>query len=145
MSCTKTTNTCGDTMFTTCIDHEGKLGNNTKITQPCVTQSDVNDDVYKLLDNIIEDTDTTTLGESCINYDIVDGKVKLKSVFEAHEQELCRHKNRIIELEQKDYGELDITSLNLDFKCLVDPCGEPITKLKTLLQIIINETCSNQI
>ena len=41
-----------------------------------------------------------------------------------------------------DFGELDITGFNLDFDCLVDPCGDPITNLKTLLQLLINQACA---
>ena len=34
------------------------------------------------------------------------------------------------------------SGLELDFKCLVNSCGTPITSLKDLLQTLIDEICN---
>lgn len=143
MACNdKISNICVDPIKSTCVDYEGSLGENTTIKDECVTQHEVNEDLYTITDNIIENQDTSELGDLCLTYTITDGKILPKSVFEVHEQEICDLKDRVQQLEGMDFGALDITGFNLDYQCLVDPCGDPITDLKTLLQLLINKACN---
>lgn len=135
-------NICIDPIKAPCVDYEGPLGANTTITDDCVNQHQVNEDLYTITDNIIENQDTSNLGNLCLTYPVTDGKILPKSVFETHEQEICDLKDRVTTLEGMNFGELDITGFNLDFACLVDPCGDPITDLKTLLQLLINQACN---
>lgn len=135
-------NVCINSILSNCVDYKGKLGNNTTITKECVNQTDVNEDLYTITDSVIENQDTSQLGNLCITYPVTDGKILLKSVFETNEQEICDLKNRVQALEDADFGNLDITGFNLDFACLVDPCEDPITNLKQLLQIMINQICN---
>lgn len=135
-------NICIKTTLATCIDYKGKLGENTTITEDCVNQNEVNEDLYSITDTIIDEQDTSNLGNLCISYPVTDGKITLKSVVETNEQEICDLKSRVETLENMDFGNLDITGFNLDFTCLVDPCGDPITDLKQLLQIMINQICN---
>ena len=141
MNCSEISNTCAETRLSTCIDHEAPLGENTKITSDCVNQSDINTDLYALTDEIINNSNTSSLGNLCINYPLTEGVILTKSVFVQNEIEICDLKNRVTILENFNYSTLDITSFGLDFKCLVDPCGTPITTLGQLIQIMINKDC----
>lgn len=135
-------NVCIDSTLSNCVDHKGALGANTTITDDCVTQSDVNTDLYAITDKIIEEQDTSGLGNLCITYPVTDGKITLKSVVETNEQEICNLNTRVTALEGVNFANLDITGFNLNFECLVDPCGDPITTLGQLLQIMITQTCN---
>lgn len=142
MSCKdKISNICVDPTLATCVDYEGPLGANTKIVDDCVNQHDVNEDLYIITDEIIDGLDTSTLGELCLTYPLTDGKVTPKSVFETHEIKICELDSRVDTLENFDYSTLNITGFDLDFKCLVDACGDPITTLGQLLQIMIDKDC----
>ena len=97
-------NACADPIKATCVDYDGPLGENTKITDDCVNQNDVNQDLYAITDEIISDTDTSNLGALCITYPVTDGKILPKSVFEQNEIEICDLKTRVQELENKNYA-----------------------------------------
>jgi len=141
MGCNDISNTCGEFIFSTCVQYEGPLGENTKIEEDCVNQHNVNEDLYAITDEIIDGLDTSALGELCLTYPVTEGKIFPKSVFEVHEVEICDLKDRVTVLEGFDYSTLNITGFNLDFKCLVDPCGDPIETLGQLLQIMIDKDC----
>lgn len=143
MGCSeKMSNICLDPIKAPCVDYEGPLGENTTIKESCVNQHQVNEDLYAIADIIIKDQSTEQLGELCLTYPLEDGKVKLKSVLKIFEEEVCSLTSKVKSLEEKNYSELDITGFNLNFQCLIDPCGEPITNLKTLLQLLINKSCN---
>lgn len=144
MACDKDiSNVCAENTFSTCVDYEGNLGENTKITDSCVTQHDVNEDLYTITDEIIDNLDTENLKNTCLVYPQVDNKIIPYSVFSVHNTEICDLKDRVLGLENFDYANLDITPFNLDFVCLQDPCNNEITTLKPLLQNIINKSCEN--
>ena len=141
MACNETTsNICIDSTKAKCLDYEGHLGDNSKITSECVNQHQVNEDIYSVLDDTISSL-KTPIEDYCLTYPLTDGKILPKSVMSVHRTEICTLKGRVDTLENKDYGELDITGFDLDFGCLSDPCGDPVTKLGQLLQIIINKSC----
>lgn len=142
MSCNKISNLCADPTLSVCVDHEAPLGVNTKIITDCVNQSDVNTDLYAITDEVIENSGTSNLGNLCVVYPLTEGVITLKSVNEQNEIEICNLKTKVTNLETFDYSNLDITGFTLDFKCLADPCGDPITKLGQLLQIIIDKSCT---
>lgn len=143
MACSdKISNICVNPIQSTCVDYKGPLGTNTTIKDECVTQHEVNEDLYSITDSITENQDTSDLGDLCLSYPVTGGKILPKSVFEAHEQEICELKDKVQALEDMDFGNLDITGFGLDYQCLVDPCGDPITNFKTLLQVLINQSCN---
>lgn len=136
-------NLCLEPIKSTCVDFDGQLGDNTKITEDCVNQHEVNEDLYQITDEIIEGLDTSALSDNCLTYPLPMGVtlIPVSKALEVHGDEICTLKDRVTALENKDYSSLDITGFGLDFGCLVDPCGDPITELGTLLQLIINKAC----
>lgn len=134
-------NLCIDSFPSTCLDHVGDLGENTTITSSCVSQYDVNKDLYTITDNIITSLDLTDINNLCLTYPQIDGKVQPKTAIIKNAEEICSLIDRVQELENKDFANLDITGFNLNYQCLVDPCGDPISSLGQLLQIMINSLC----
>jgi hypothetical protein len=145
MGCNQSTsNLCTEDISSRCVDYDGPLGANTGITESCVDQYAVNEDLYNITDNIISDSDATVDLEksNCLTYPLTDGVVLVKTALTVLDTAVCDHESRITILEGKDYSQLDITGFGLDFACLSDPCGDPITTLGQLLQIMINNQCT---
>lgn len=137
----KVKETCGDVTYSTCVDFEGNLGTNTKITDDCVTIEETTEDLYQITDEIISDLDTSNLGSLCINYPLEDGVIKPKAVFEAHESKLCELEQSIVDL--SDLQNVDITNwTGLDLSCLNGVCNTPPTTLGKLLQVLTTRVCN---
>lgn len=138
MSCKdKTSTICIDSVNARCVDYEGEVSEKSEL-EGCINQHEVNEDIYTQLDNIDTNVDTSDLGDSCISYAETNGEVLIKTVLLKLEEEICT-------LKESNAGsattDIDITSFNLDFGCLVDPCGSQITGLYQLLQILIDKSC----
>lgn len=137
MNCNKTTNLCSDLTLATCVDYEGTLGTNTTITENCVSQNDVNEDLYIQADDLYDNISTEEFVQTALDYELIDGELLLKSIIKKLEEEIITLKERVTELE----SEGDLTVLGLDFECLVDVCGDPITTKKQLFQALITQAC----
>lgn len=141
--------TCGKKINAKCVDYEGTLHNDTQLTNcGCYNLEDVVEDINNTINNITDALDTSGLGDSCITYTEVGGEITIKEALLRLEEKIC---------EIADFVSLatpaacppiftqDITCLGLDFECLVDPCGDPITNLKDLLQALITKSCETPI
>ena len=76
------------------------------------------------------------LGKECIDYSEFQETniLKVNEALLTIEKEICNLKKNIDD---------DNSSLELDFKCLVDPCNNNnITSLNQLLQIMIDKICN---
>lgn len=141
----ETSNICIETTDARCVDYTGKTNSRSEIKTGCVNQHMVNEELYTQIEGLSSEIDTgiPSLTETpCIEYTQTDGKVLPRTVMKKHREEICSLKDRVHTLEVTNYAEMDITDFGLDFKCLVDPCGDPITNLGQLLQIIINKSCN---
>ena len=133
--------TCGDTMYATCVDFEGTLGVNTKITDSCVTIEETTEDLYVITDEVIAGLDTTELGQLCMTYPLEGGVVKPKAVFKALEAKVCELDTALQNL--NNLKEIDITSWNLiDLGCLSDACSNPIITLGEWVQAVTTQICN---
>ena len=140
MGCSeKTSNICIDEITSRCVRHQGELSKNTEIKGECVSQYEVNQDLYKIIDNLILETYPETGRESCLNYPLSGDKVTPKTVMEKTEAEVCGLKDRVNDLEAKDILSESVEAL--DLKCLSDACGRPIKTLGELLEAIVNKLC----
>lgn len=131
--------TCGEVFPATCVDFEGDLGANTKITDDCVTIEETTEDLYEITDEIISDLDTSELGTLCITYPLEDGLIKPKNVFKQLEEEICNLQTQLGTA--TDLENLDITGWSIDLECLSDACNDPITTLGGLLQALVTKVC----
>lgn len=140
MSCgNKIKETCGDNVYATCVDYEGVLGDNTKITDDCVTIEETTEDLYVITDEIITDLDTSELGQSCLNYPLTEGLIKPTSIFKIHEEKLCDLSTELENL--NNLKDLDITDWGIDFGCLVNECQTPTVTLGNALTNISKSIC----
>ena len=135
----KVKETCGDVMYATCVDFEGNLGVNTKITESCVTIEETTEDLYLITDEIIEGLDTSNLGNLCLTYATTGGTILPKTVLEVHEQKLCELDQKFLDL--NDLENLDISGWNVDFGCLEDACNNPVLTLGGFAQAVQQAIC----
>jgi hypothetical protein len=121
------------------VDYEGLLSDNTKITENCVNQHEVNEDIYLLIDETIEKLGTSTLGELSVTFPSTLGVIAFQDVIKQYEIEIASLKTEVQLLKDKNYCDLDITSCNINFGTLSDNCASPITTLGAALQALFNQ------
>lgn len=134
--------TCGRILSSNCVKYVGTFHANTALTEcddPSMT--DVIEDINSELNVINEAIDLQNLGDACIDYELVDGKIRVKEALEAIEAKLCELSGMVTEADENGcplvYSQL-IDCVGLELGDLVDPCGGAPLTLADLLQIIIN-------
>lgn len=134
----KHTNICVDNIPSTCIDYEGKLGINTKITESCVNQFDVNEDLYTIIDEIKSDTSFSEILDSCI---LISSDSKIKDVVTMLVNKICSQELEIQNLQNTNYADIDITGFGLTIPdCIADSCENPPTTLSDWMQVMMDKT-----
>ena len=144
----KLKNTCGIKTPSRCVFYDLDLPEFSKLSilNECITIEETTNDLYNITDLVLSSIDTKDLGKQCLTYKVSQNKYKpseniifIKDILLKFEEEICELKN------ETDSNSND--SLELDFKCLTNPCNNEINSLKDLLQILINEVCNlkNQI
>jgi hypothetical protein len=138
MNCNeKSSNNCVDPILATCVDYEGKLGVNTKITKACTNQKDINEDLYAILDEEINSTNVKQLTSECM---VIPAGSTVAEIIVLYENEICELKSKVSTLENKDYSQMDITSFNLVFPdCIADACETLPTTLSEWMQVIMEK------
>lgn len=139
-NCNKLSNTCTDTVFSTCVDYEGSLGENSNITSDCVNIENVAEDLYQITDNIIDGIDVSELG-GCIAYS--QEPTSIKEVLKKYEDEICALKQQVETLQTDFICNALLTNCNLNLSNLQPstdtPCTNPLITLKDVLQAIIDK------
>lgn len=131
---------CGEKVQSVCVHYKGYLPEYSELDKDCVVIEETTQELYENQEEILNAIDTSELGKDCIDFDEyktdIDGvsKLQVKGVLEAYEKEICDLKNMI--------GDDNDDTLSLDFKCLTTPCGDQITSLKDLIQVLIDEICT---
>lgn len=136
---------CGTRTPASCVFYNLELPDisKLKILDDCITIEETTDDIYQMLEYVFDHLNTEELGKKCLTYKTTKNRYRpnenvilIKDVLLKLEEEICKFKDR-------DCSEIDKCIIDkLDFKCLVDPCGENISSLSQLLQILINEICA---
>lgn len=142
----KISDTCGKKHNAKCITYEGDLHANTELENcDCHNLEDVIEDLNLAIDNINEAIDLSGLGDDCLDYDLVDGILLVKNALKKFEEEICDIKDILGTNTGCDpVFTADISCVGLDFECLSDACGSPISNLKELLQALITQSCQNK-
>lgn len=140
MGCCDNTNkkfNCGKKHQASCTFYKEELPKYSELEKGCVTLEETTTELYKHQDRILKSIDTSDLGKECLEYPTVEiddeDVILIKDVLLVMEEKICL----IL-----DANEEPDTSLELDFKCLADPCEGQITSLNGLLQVLINEVCT---
>lgn len=121
MTCKKKySNTCSDINYAPCVRYEEELPEFTKIDKDCVNLEDTTKDIYEIIGELKEQ-----LPE------------ELKERLEQVEEEVVTLKQKVEQLENKNYCEIDMSScVEVDG---VDPCGDSITTLGAILNDIYSK------
>lgn len=139
-NCNKLSNTCTGGVFAPCVDYQAELGENTKITSPCVTIEDTTLDLYQITDEIIENSSTEELGEDCI--ELPDGATVAQTL-KKYEEEICVLKQQVETLQTDFICQVLLTSCNLNLSNLQPNndtvCTNPLQTLEDVLQAIIDK------
>lgn len=135
--CNKISNLCVNPILSVCVDYEGTLGTNTKITDSCVNQYDVNEDLYAIVDETIEAIDVSGITSTCIT---IPENATIGQIVALYEEKICELNTSIEELQNIDYSQLDITEWGLTIPaCIADSCSNPPTVLGDLLQVMMDQ------
>lgn len=140
----KPKHTCGDRSSNArCVFYDLNIPPFSKLSDSeCVTVEETTSDLYNLVSWLRESINIE-------NLDIRD--LDLQSVLDSYEPTKQRYlvkdvlEGIISQVDDiKKLAESNDTNsgLELDFKCLVSSCGAPITSLKDLLQVLIDEVCN---
>jgi len=143
MSCPKTKNTCGALQYATCVVYEGYIPTLSALDSGDVnTIEEVATEQYELIETLYTKVDLTNLVGNGITYPLdVNNKIQIPAALEKHAVEILSNTQAISNLLTGFDGDMNISGWGLDFKCLVDACGDPIITLKQLIQIIIDDAC----
>ena len=134
---TKIKQTCtGNLQYSTCVLYQKELPQFSKL-EDCVTLEETTEELYKVVQEIKDQDDLSELGESCLDYVQVEGKVFVKNALLKLEEEICAQKAEIANLKNRQLCDMLLGDC-VDTSNLVDTCGNPILTLGQLLQILIN-------
>ena len=128
-----------ETTYATCVVTE--LTPNTQsslLETECISQQDFNEDVYEQLENIQTQSDLSELGNLCLDYVEIGGKIFVKNALLKLEEEVCSLKNKTEALENVDICNKDITSCNFLFGNLTTACGDQPQTLGEVIQLILD-------
>ena len=140
----KPKHTCGDRSSNArCVFYDLNTPSFSKLSEnDCTTVDETTSDLYNLVSWLRESVNVEGL-------DIKD--LEIQSVLDSYDNSKQRFlvKDILSEIisqvdDIKKLTESNDTNsgLELDFKCLVNSCGTPITSLKDLLQTLIDEICN---
>lgn len=140
----KPKHTCGDRSSNArCVFYDLDIPSFSKLSNnDCVTVEETTTDLYNLVSWLRESVNIE-------NLDIRD--LDLQSVLDSYEPTKQRYLvkdvlegiiSQVDDIKKLTESNDTNSGLELDFKCLVSSCGEPITNLKDLLQVLIDEVCN---
>jgi hypothetical protein len=133
--------TCsGEVQYATCTRYEGDVNLESSLNnENCLDLDMTTSDIYNQIEDILNDINTDSLGEKCLNYTLEESKVKIKNVLLKYEEEICNLKEEVNTLKTTAICDFDITDCDLQFNGLVDSCGETPTKLGEVLNLIFSK------
>lgn len=134
--------TCGHRTPAVCVRYNSDIPPYSKLNrEDCHNLEEAIEDLYELITALRHKTDMTGYDPDCIEidkkntvYDRERSTYMIKDVLEGVTNKLC-------EIEEKLSVESD-GGMELDFKCLKTECGNNITSLRDLMQVLINEICN---
>ena len=126
---------CGTHQNARCVYYDAYLPKYSKLDEDCVNIDETTGELYENQEKILDSIDLVKLGKKCIDYSEFQETniLKVNEALLTIEKEICNLKKNIDD---------DNSSLELDFKCLVNPCNNNITSLNQLLQIMIDKICN---
>ena len=102
----------------------------------------VDADNYEQLENIQTQSDLSELGEQCLDYVLVSGKLFVKNTLIKMESEICLLKEEVETLKTTTIFDKSLVGSGLDLDCLTDACNTTITTYGELFQALITKVCT---
>lgn len=132
-----------DTTYATCVVTEVIPNSQSSLVEEeCISQQDFNDDVYEQLENIQTQSDLSELGNLCLDYVEIGGKVFVKNALLKLEEEICSLKEEVKILKTTAIFDKSLVGSGLDLYCLTDLCNSTITTYGELFQALITKSCA---
>lgn len=137
-NCNEHKTLCGDNKINSkCVSYTGNVPEWSELhEEDCVNLEETTQNLYEHIEQVKEKIDFSDLESECL--DIEDeGEITPKSVAGA----LIEKIEEVKEAQKAPLrrGDLDITCMDLDFKCIADNCDNPPTKMSQLLQLILDK------
>lgn len=143
----KPKNTCGDRKSNArCVFYDLPIPEFSKLEDDCVTIEETTEDLYKLAEWLKESIDLEDLDPSCLTLEKVNdkyygNKVKRYLVKDVLKELIQKNCNESV---KGDTNNINWVLENLDYKCLVFPCGPKPGSLLEFFQLLINKTCQDE-
>ena len=140
MGCNKIKQTCGDSLFSTCVFHQSELPSFSEL-EPCdTTIAETTDELYSFVGEIKEEINLSELSSECLTYVTTpEGKVVVKNVLLKFEQKICELSEKVNLLETINICQQNISACNLDFGTLTNQCDVQPTTLAETLQLMLDQ------
>ena len=140
MDCQVKATCTGETTYAVCTKYESSVNEDSKLKNiECKSVEETIEDIYEQLEN----ASTSLLGNSCIEYTLTtENKLVIKNVIKAFEDEICTLKQKIEDLENREFCDIPITSCGINLECLSLPCEQDIVTVKDLLNALIQKVCT---
>lgn len=131
----KRKDTCGKKVNSVCVKYEGEIPEESPLSEEsCPVVEEVLEDLYSQYGN----PDLSALGNCGVEYEQEGDELLVPEALLGLEAAIC-------EIKGEDSGNggtnISFDINNIDTKCLVNPCGTPITNLEQLLQAMIDKIC----
>jgi len=138
-NCNKVKHTCGTPTMSECTSFEGTPNAQSPlISSICLSQEDIDQDHYNQLGDIWTQIDLSALGNKCLEYVEVGGKVFVKNALVKMEDEICTLKAKVTTLENTAICNKIITECAFDFGTLTFPCDVQPQTLGEVIQLILD-------
>lgn len=139
----KVKQTCGIPTMASCVTTEvTPNAQSSLVGESCLSQEEINEDVYEQLGDIRTETDLSALGDKCLTYVKVGGKLFVKNALLKMEDEICTLKTEVENLKNRKICDIPIKECLTDFDCLTLPCDNSITTLKDWMLAMQTKICS---
>jgi len=135
--------TCGIPTQAACVSTEATPNEQSSLVEEtCLSQEEVNEDIFEQLGDIWSELDLTALGELCLDYTLVSGKKIVKNVLLKFEEKICELQERVEELENRKICDTPISECVTNFSCLEGECDSNIVTLGDWMTAVQTRICT---
>lgn len=125
--------TCKTKKYDVCLFSEVNLPSWSKLSYLFDTKQEQTQELYNTITEIREYNNLSYLQYTCSELNGIESGFRefVEKTVELVEQLAC----------EKESDDIYISKWGIQFRCLEDPCGKPITTLKKLVQLLIDKYC----